>query len=742
MNQEYIILKGMRENNLKNISLEIPKRKITVFTGVSGSGKSSIVFDTVGKEAQRQLNENFTAFVRNFLPKFSEVKADEIKNLSAPVIIDQGKMGGNSRSTLGTTTDINSFLRALFSRFGTPHIGNANLFGFNDVSGMCSHCEGLGKTLEPNMDMILDKSKSLNEGAILLSNYKVGSWYWKIFSDSGFFDLDKKVEDYSEKELNKLLYQEPEKIKREDFGGINITYEGLIVRINRSVQSKTDGAETSKKNSNLFIEDTCRVCKGRRLNEKALEVKLNGYNIAELTEMEIKDLIKFIEKIDIVEALPLTKGILEKLNNIMEIGLGYLTLDRATTTLSGGESQRIKMVKHLNSNLVDLLYVFDEPSIGLHPRDVYRLNNLLIKLRDKGNTVIVVEHDPDVIKIADHIVDVGPFAGKKGGEIVFTGSYEDLLKSGTLTGNALNISMPIKENPRPVTDYLYAKNCNKNNLKNIDVKIPKGILTVVTGVAGSGKSTLIKDEFLKQNPEGILIDQSPVVANSRSSLATYSGIMDNIRKIFAKENEVSISLFSANSDGGCENCKGSGIVETNLAFMDAIKVTCEVCEGKKFKEEVLKYTYNQKNIVEVLDMTVSECIDFFKQKPIKSKLEAIEKMGIGYLSLGQTLDTLSGGEGQRLKLASELHKESNVYILDEPTTGLHMADIEKFVKIVEDIVDLGNTVIIIEHNTDVIKSGDYIIDLGPDGGTRGGEIVFEGLLKDLSNSGSITGKYI
>lgn len=745
MNDEFIYLKGCRENNLKNVSLEIPKRKITIFTGVSGSGKSSIVFETVAKEAQRQLNETFSAFVRNFLPKYGEVKADSIQNLSTPIIIDQSRLGGNSRSTLGTITDINSFLRALYSRFGSTYIGKANMFSFNDINGMCKECEGLGKKLVPNMEEILDKSKSLNEGAILLSGFGVGSWHHKLFTESGFFDNDKKIENYSEEELQKFLYGQAEKIKIAEVGTMNLTYEGLLVKFER-LYLKKDGemSEASKKKlSKLLIEGECPVCKGKRLHERVYDCLINGYNIADLTSMQIDELVKVIREIKEPEAEPLVKGILEKLENIIDIGLGYLTLDRETSSLSGGESQRIKMVKYLNSNLIDLMYIFDEPSIGLHPRDVYKLNNLLRKLRDKGNTVIVVEHDPDVIKIADHIIDIGPLAGSNGGEIVYSGSYENLLKSNTLTGNALNKTLSIKEEVREHKGYINAINCNKNNLKNISVSIPKGVLTVVTGVAGSGKSTLIKHEFMKQNKDAVLIDQSPVTANSRSSLATYSGIMDNIRKAFAKENDVNISLFSANSEGACENCKGSGIIETNLAFMENIKSTCDICEGKKFKKEVLEYKLNGKNIIEVLDMTVSEAIDFFKLKAIKTKLQSIEDMGIGYITLGQTLDTLSGGECQRLKLASELHKESSVYIMDEPTTGLHMADIEKFINIVEGIVDNGNTVIIIEHNVEVIKRADWIIDLGPEGGCKGGEIIFEGPPKDLTKcTKSLTAKYI
>ncbi|ABS33902.1 ATP-binding cassette domain-containing protein [Clostridium botulinum] len=745
MEQEFIVLKGCKENNLKDISLNIPKRKITIFTGVSGSGKSSIVFETVAKEAQRQLNETFTAFIRNFLPKYGEVKADHIENLSTPIIIDQSRLGGNSRSTLGTITDINSFLRALYSRFGSNYIGKANMFSFNDINGMCPECQGLGKKLVPNMEEIFDKSKSLNEGAILLSGFGVGSWHWKIFAQSGYFDNDKKICDYSEEELDKFLYGGPDKIKIDETGGMNITYEGLLVKFNRLYLKKEgETSEAAKKKLNkLLIEDQCPACGGKRLHQRVYGSLINGYNIADLTSMQIDELVEVVKEINDPEAEPLVKGIIEKLNNIIDIGLGYLTLDRETSSLSGGESQRIKMVKHLNSNLVDLMYIFDEPSIGLHPRDVHKLNNLLKKLRDKGNTVIVVEHDPDVIKIADHIIDVGPKAGKYGGEIVYEGTYENLLKSGTLTGNALNKSLSIKEKVRDHKGYLKVVNCNKNNLKNISVTIPKGVLTVVTGVAGSGKSTLIKHEFLKQNKNAVLIDQSPVSANSRSSLATYSGIMDNIRKAFAKANGVNASLFSSNSKGACENCNGSGIIETNLAFMENIKSTCDVCEGKKYKKEVLDYKLHGENIIEVLEMSVSDAIEFFNLRSVKAKLQSIEDMGIGYLTLGQTLDTLSGGECQRLKLASELHNESSIYILDEPTTGLHIADIEKFINIVENIVDSGNTVIIIEHNVDIIKRADWIIDMGPDGGTKGGEIIFEGTPKQLHNCQvSLTAKYI
>lgn len=745
MEEQFITIKGCRENNLKNISLKIPKRKITIFTGVSGSGKSSIVFETIGKEAQRQLNETFSAFIRNFLPKYGDIKADYIENLSTPIIIDQKRIGGNSRSTLGTITDINPLLRILFSRVGQPHIGSASKFSFNDVSGMCPECEGIGKKLTVDMDKILDKNKSINEGAILLSGFGVGTWPWKIFAESGFFDNDKKICDYTKDELDKFLYGEPEKIKTDSLGTMNITYEGLLIKFNRLyLKKETEMSEaTSKKLSKLMIEGECPACKGKRLNQETLTCLVQGYNIAELMSMQIDELIKVLERIDTPEVSPVIESLKEKLNNIIDIGLGYLTLERETSTLSGGESQRIKMVKHLNSNLIDLMYIFDEPSIGLHPKDVHKLNNLLKKLRDKGNTVIVVEHDPDVIKIADHIVDVGPHAGSKGGRIMYEGSYEGLLISGTLTGNALSHSIKVKSNPRKHEGYLEVNNCNKNNLKNVSVKVPKGVLTVVTGVAGSGKSTLMKQEFLKQHKDAVLIDQSAVGANTRSNLATYGGIMDPIRKAFAKANDVNVSLFSYNSEGACEHCKGLGVIETELAFMENTKSTCEVCEGTRFKREVLEYKFEGKAITQVLEMTVSEALEFFKLKTIKTKLQSIEEMGLGYLTLGQPLDTLSGGECQRLKLANELQKNSSIYIMDEPSTGLHMSDIEKFINIIENIIKNGNTVIIIEHNVDIIRSADWIIDLGPEGGLKGGQILFEGTPLDLLKcEKSLTAQYI
>ncbi len=742
---EYIELRGCRENNLKNVSLRIPKRKITIFTGVSGSGKSSIVFDTVGKEAKRQLNETFSAFIRNFLPKYGEVKADHIENLSTPIIIDQKRIEGNSRSTLGTISDINPLLRVLFSRAGKPYAGSAGCFSFNEVQGMCPHCDGLGKKITIDEDKLIDRSKSLNEGAILIPGFGVDSIQWKFYASSGFFDVDKKINDYSEEELHKFLYGEAEKIKIAEFGTMNITYEGLIVKFNRLYVKKDEAmSEAAQKRLSKFMsEKECPVCEGKRLNEKSLASLIKGYNITDFTGMQLDELVKVIDDIDVEGVEPIIESLKDKLNNVIDIGLGYLTLDRETYTLSGGESQRIKMVKHLNSNLVDLMYIFDEPSIGLHPRDVHKLNKLLEKLRDKGNTVIIVEHDPDVIKIADYIVDVGPFAGSKGGNIVYEGSYEGLLTSGTLTGNALKASLHIKKSTRTFNEYMQVKDCNTNNLKNISVNIPKGVLTAVTGVAGSGKSTLIKHELIRQHENIILIDQSAVGANSRGNLATYGGVMDNIRKAFSKANDVSVSLFSYNSEGACENCKGTGIVETELAFMENMKSTCEVCEGLRYKKEVLNYKLQDKSIVDVLAMTVSEALDFFKIKSIASKLKIIDDMGLGYLTLGQPLDTLSGGECQRLKLANSICKESSIYVMDEPTTGLHMSDIANFMNIVDNVVKDGNTVVIIEHNVDVVRCADWIIDLGPEGGHKGGEIMFEGTPGELAKyEKSFMSKYI
>ena len=747
MPQEYIEIRGARENNLKNVSLRIPKRKITIFTGVSGSGKSSIVFDTIATESQRLMNENFSMFVRNFLPKYGQPDADSIENLSMSIVVDQKRMGGGSHSTVGTITDINTLLRLLFSRLGKPHVGSANLFGFNDPKGMCPECNGLGRKLDVDLDKFLDTSKSLNEGAILFSDYAVNGWYWGQIISTGLFDPDKKLSKYTKKEMDDLLHSEPIKIKTKvgakDF---NMTYEGIVTRFtNKYIKRdlKTMSERTQKQVEPYMTMGPCNLCKGARLSQATLKSKINGYNIADLTSMEIVELIKVVKAFKEPAAQSIVKGLVERLGHLVDIGLEYLTLSRETDTLSGGESQRVKIVKHLGSSLTDVIYIFDEPSIGLHPRDVHRMNELLQRLRDKGNTVIVVEHDPDVIKAADHVVAIGPHAGTHGGEIVYEGSFANLLKADTLTGKHMKVKVPLKEEFRKPTGKLSVKNAKANNLQNVSVDIPTGNVTVVTGVAGSGKSSLINEVFLAQHPDAIVIDQSAVGANSRSNPATYTGILDDVRKAFAAANKVQASLFSFNSKGACENCQGLGVIYTDLAFLSEAKTPCEVCEGRRFKDEVLKYTLNGKNISEVLSMKVEEALEYFEIPEVRKKLQAMSDVGLDYLSLGQPLSTLSGGECQRIKLASELHKKRSVYVMDEPTTGLHMSDIGHLMEVINRLVDTGNTVVIIEHNLHVIKNADWIIDMGPEGGSKGGTIMFEGTPRQLvSVKRSITSEYI
>lgn len=745
MKHEYIEIVGARENNLKNISLKIPKKKITIFTGVSGSGKSSIVFDTIAQEAGRQLNETYSKFIQGFLPKYSHPDVDVIDNLSLAIIVDQKRIGSNSRSTLGTITDINPLLRLLFSRVGQPYIGPSNYFSFNDPNGMCKTCEGIGRIVTLDLDKALDKEKSLNEGAILLPGHKPGSWQWKIYAATGFFDCDKKIIDYSKEEYDKLVYCKPVKINSAIIEGMNTTYSGLVEKfIMQNVKTQVEKSEASKKKIASFTtEKQCHDCGGKRYSESILSSKIMGYTIADLTALQVDVLLELIKKIDDPNVKPIIKNLSERLNDLIQIGLDYVSLDRETSTLSGGESQRVKMVKHLTSSLTDTMYIFDEPSIGLHPRDVHRLNELLVKLRDKGNTVIVVEHDPDVIKIADYIVDVGPQAGTNGGRIMFEGSYCNLLKAKTLTGEYMARSLPIKSKTRAINEFFETKKSSLHNLKNVSLRVPKSVFTVVTGVAGSGKSTLVKGVFAEEYKEAIIIDQSAVSANLRSNPATFTGIMDGIRKIFADTNKVSVGLFSYNSEGACEACKGRGFIETDLSFMDSVETKCEECDGKRFKQEVLAHQYNSKTIVEVLDMTIEEAFDFFIQKEIKNKLKSIIDVGLHYMTLGQPLDTLSGGECQRLKLAKELSKKGKIYIMDEPTTGLHMSDITNILTIIDRLVDKGNTVIVIEHNLDVIRNADWIIDVGVEGGSRGGQILFEGTPGNLQNcKESITSKYL
>lgn len=745
MFQEFIEIRGARENNLKNVSLRIPKRKITIFTGVSGSGKSSIVFDTIATEAQRQLNENFSMFVRNFLPKYAQPHADAIENLSMAIVVDQRRLGGNSHSTMGTITDISPVLRLLFSRIGHPHIGNSNAFSFNDPQGMCPDCNGIGRKMGVVADSFLDMDKSLNEGAVQVPVF--AAWEKSSYASSGFFDNDKKLSDFSEEEMDLLLYGKNLKYKLQIGGGtMNATYLGVIEKFERAYikrDLKTLSERTQKSVAPYIAFGPCPSCRGTRLSKAALSCTINGKNIAEMAAMEVSELLALIKEIDDPVAGSMIGTLQERLQHLVDIGLDYLSLDRETSTLSGGESQRVKMVKHLSSSLIDVMYIFDEPSVGLHPRDVHRLNELLRKLRDKGNTVIVVEHDPDVIRVADHIVDVGPHAGSKGGSIVFEGSFDRLTQADTLTGRHIKQALPLKESTRKPFGKLPITNAKVNNLHNVSVDIPAGVLTVITGVAGSGKSSLINQVFLQQHPKAIVIDQSAVGTSTRSNPATYTGVMDDVRKAFAKANSVSASLFSFNSQGACENCQGLGVIYTDLAFLDGVKTPCEICEGKRFKEEVLAYKLDEKSISDVLEMTVQQSLDYFKQKDIRHKLQAMSDVGLDYLTLGQPLSTLSGGECQRIKLASELHKNGSVYVLDEPTTGLHMSDIGHLLSIMNRLVDAGNTMIVIEHNLDVIRNADWIIDMGPDGGTKGGKVVFEGTPKELLTAqNSITSLYL
>jgi len=740
MVQEYIEIRGARENNLKDVSLRLPKRKITIFTGVSGSGKSSLVFDTIANEAQRLLFENFSMFIRNLLPRYPQPDADAIENLSMAVIVDQKRLGGGSQSTVGTVTDIAPVLRLLFSRLGKPYVGYANAFSFNDPAGMCMECNGLGRKIGITQDALIDTTKSLNEGAVIAPG--LAGWESDLYARSGFFDNDKKIADYTPEELDLLLYSEP----RKHTGLAYNTYEGLVYKFNRKFVARdiqTLSPRIRQKVEPFLKLGSCPLCKGARLNQAALSCKINGYNIAELSAMEVDELLEVVKGITEPAAAPIVRTLTERLQHLVEIGLEYLSLDRTTDTLSGGESQRVKMVKHLNGSLVDVMYIFDEPSVGLHPRDVHRLNELLVQLRDKGNTVIVVEHDPDVIKIADYLVDMGPFAGSEGGQVVYEGSYAGLLEADTLTGNHLLRKRPLKESFRQATGALPIVHATVNNLQDVSVKIPTGVLTVITGVAGSGKSSLINEAFLSQHQDVVVIDQSSLSASSRSNPATYTGIMDDVRKAFAVANNVDAGLFSFNSKGACPNCQGLGVTYTDLGFLEGVKLPCEVCGGKRFKDEVLTYTLNGKSIAAVLNMTVHQALAFLKMKEVQSKLQALSDVGLDYLTLGQPLSTLSGGECQRIKLASELHKQGSIYVMDEPTTGLHLSDIGRLLTIMNRLVDGGNTVIVIEHHLDVIRNADWIIDLGPEGGNKGGRVIFEGTPRELLGAKhSLTSKYV
>jgi excinuclease UvrABC ATPase subunit len=736
--QEFIEIRGARENNLKNVTLRIPKREITVFTGVSGSGKSSLVYDTIATEAQRQLYENFSMMVRTFLPRYSQPDADSIRNLGMAIVVDQKRLGGGSHSTLGTITDTYTLLRQLFALIGEPFVGYANVFSFNEPIGMCPECNGYGRKLQPNVEKFYDPAKSLNEGALQGPIFDES-----IYPTSGFFDNDKKLADFSPQELELLLYGEEQKF---EYDGMNRTYRGVITNFSRAYierDLKTRSAKTQEKIAQYLTEGPCPACKGARLNKAVLSCKVKGHNIAELSSMEVGDLIGVIQEIKDAAAKEIVSDLLRRLQNLVDMGLDYLTLNRETDTLSGGEAQRVKLVKHLGSSLIDVMYIFDEPSVGLHPRDIHRLNKLLQKLRDMGNTVLVVEHDPDVIKVADHVVDLGPHAGTRGGEVVYEGSYAGLLQADTLTGKSMQASMPVKNTFRQAKGQLELRQVNVNNLKNVSVNIPVGVLTMVTGVAGSGKSSLLNEAFVAHFPEAIVVDQTAVGANPRSNPATYTGMMDDVRTAFAKANKVNAGLFSFNSKGACENCNGLGVVYTDLSFFERVKSPCEVCGGKRFKDEVLDYKLDGKSIVDVLEMTVRQALAFFSIPDITRTLQTMSDVGLDYLTLGQPLDTLSGGECQRIKLASQLHKEGSIYVLDEPTTGLHKSDTDKLLKTLNQIVDGGNTVIVIEHNMDMVRNADWVIDLGPEGGSKGGQVIFEGTPADLkSATQSITSQYI
>ena len=739
-----IVIRGLRQNNLKNVSLNIPKNKIVVFTGVSGSGKSSIVFDTIAAESQRQMNETYSAWVRGRLPKYEKPHVEFIDNLTASVIIDQSRISGNARSTVGTISDMYASLRLLFSRIGEPYVGPASYFSFNNPNGMCKTCSGIGKILDLDIEQVIDPEKSFNEGMLNLPAFGVGNYYWKMYAGSGLYSLDKKWKDYTEEERNLLLYGSRTKNGEREHKRI----EGIKNQFQRLCLMKgpEEQNDNTLKRLNRFMRETvCPDCQGKRLNPEALSCKVQGYTITEMCEMEFTHLREILLAIEDPRVTVVVKGLIDGLTRMIDIGLPYLFMNRETVTLSGGEAQRLKLVRYMGSSLTGMTYIFDEPSVGMHPRDVFRMSRLLQSLRDKGNTVLVVEHDKDIISIADEIIDVGPLAGRNGGNILFQGSYEALLASGTLTGNAMKEKVQVKEHVRKPKEFLPVRDAHLHNLKHIDVDIPLHLLTVVTGVAGSGKSSLIRDVFAKQYEEKVvLVDQSAITATGRSTACTYLGFFDEIRKVFAAENQVDAGHFSFNSKGACPSCKGRGDITTELVFMDPVTTVCEACEGKRYSKEALSYTYKGKNIVEVLDMNVEDAREFFGGLPkIRKHLDALLETGLPYLSLGQPLSTLSGGERQRVKLAKELHKKGNVYVLDEPTTGLHASDIKKVMALLDGLVDRGNTVIVIEHNTDVMKMADYIIDIGPDGGSAGGEVVFTGTpLQMIEKGNTITAEFL
>lgn len=747
LTERSIVITGAHENNLRDVSLALPKDRITVFTGVSGSGKSSVVFDTIAVESQRQLNETFTSFLRNRLPKYERPRAESMEDLSVAVVIDQKPLGGNIRSTVGTATDIWSVIRVLFSRYGTPSAGGATAYSFNDPTGMCPECDGVGRTVRLGLDRAVDWSKSLNEGALLLPGLGVGSWEWNLYGGSGRFDNDLPLSEYGEEERELLLYGSGFTVRVDmRTASADMRFEGVVTRFER-LYLKRDTASLSDKRraaaDRFTVERVCASCGGARLNAAALATRIDGLSPADYGRMEVADLVSVLAGIDDPVGGPIAAAARERLERLVGIGLGYLSLDRETTTLSGGEGQRLKMVRHLGSSLTGLTFVFDEPSVGLHPRDVGRLGDLLVRLRDKGNTVLVVEHDPDVMAIADHIVDMGPRAGAEGGHVVFEGPFDRLRVADTLTGRCLRQRTSIKSEFRSPTGQLPVRNADLRNLKELDVSFPAGVLTVVTGVAGSGKSTLVSEVFTAAHPQAVVIDQSAITASSRSTPASYIGALDTIRKTFARQNGVDAGLFSFNSAGACPGCSGRGEISTDLAFMDPVTTTCQECEGRRFHDDVLKHRVGGRSIVDVLEMTAAQAVDLFEDRALLRKLRTLDEVGLTYLTLGQPLSTLSGGERQRIKLATQLHRTSSVYVLDEPTTGLHLADTGALVDLLDRLVDAGNTVICVEHNLEVLKRADWVIDLGPDGGKKGGELVFEGTPEELlADRTSVTARYL
>ncbi len=729
--EERIVVHGARTNNLRSVSLEVPKRRLVAFTGVSGSGKSSLVFDTIAAESQRQLNETFSAFVRQRLPHYGTPDVDFIDGLSTAVIVDQKRLGGGPRSTVGTVTDINPLLRLLFSRVGSPAAYPSNVLSFNDPDGMCPRCHGTGVTKEPDPDLLVDRTLSLDKGALLHPTMSVGTWPWRMYARSGF-DRRRAVKTWSRADWKFFLYaDEPE-------------FEGLITRFERIYLTR-DPSEVSDaylRSFDRFVTTAvCSMCDGARLGPVALACRIDGRNIAEWCAMDIEALRPLVRAVRDPEAATMVEEIDERLGQMERMGLGYLTLERPTSSLSGGESQRIKMVRHLASSLVELMYVFDEPTVGLHPADVDQVIELLLRLRDRGNTVLVVEHDRDVIRAADHVVDVGPAAGTGGGTIVYEGPPAGLARAGTPTGEHLQAAVELKDVVRASAGLLRVRRVTANNLSSVNVDVPTGVLVAISGVAGSGKSTLVMDGLVAQHPDTVVVDQSPVGTSIRSCPATYTGLMDHLRRAFAKANDVDASLFSFNSEGACPECEGRGFRSTELSFLDPVVRACPACDGGRFRQDVLEHQLEGRSIADVLALTADEALDVLDAAPMQRRVQSLVDVGLGYLSLGQPLSTLSGGECQRIKLATELGRRGSTFMLDEPTTGLHMRDVARLIALLDRIVDAGNSVVVVEHNLDVVAHADWVIEMGPGGGQRGGTVMFEGTPHDLSlDRRSLTGR--